>query len=253
LPKLHKEVTYLKFVACDFSLSHYVDTVNDYREAGYKLIQVKDLHTINDEDKYLLIRHDVDLSLKAAEELSAMEHVHGIPTSYYILLYSPIYNPLAPDNLAHIKQIAKYGHEIGLHVDSRYERTWDVISDDMRILSNITGTVVNSYVQHFINETPEVNFPAKIDGLRDVRKARFKYLSESSMNWREGCFCNHVDKYKRLTVAIHPEWHVMEGKRGQIIDRARDIEIARIARETQLWIDTQVNYLKQFGKEGINA
>lgn len=240
-------------MTCDFSVSHYVDVVNDYRKAGYKLIQVKDLHNLNDHDKYLLIRHDVDLSLKAAMELAAMEHVHGIPASYYILLYSPIYNPLAPDNIDHIKQIAKYQHEIGLHVDSRYESTWDLISDDMRILSHITGTEVHSYVQHFINETPEVNFPAKIDGLRDVRKFGFKYLSESSMNWREGCFCNHIDKHKRLTVAIHPEWHVFEGKRGEIIDRARDIEIARVTKETQIWVDTQVNYLKQFNKIGINA
>lgn len=238
---------------CDFSLQHYVDTVSDYKKAGYRLIQVKDLYNLNIDEKYLLIRHDVDLSPKAAVELAVREFVNEIPASYYFLLYSPIYNALAPDNLAHIKQIAKYKHEIGLHVDSRYEDTWISISDDMRTLSHITGTEVGSYVQHFINDTPETSFPAKIDGLRDARKLGFKYLSESSMNWREGCFCQHMDKYERLTVAIHPEWWMFDGKRGQIIDRARDIEIARVARETQLWIDTQVNYLKQFNKIGINA
>jgi hypothetical protein len=238
---------------CDFTLHHYVDTVSEYKQAGYKLIQVKDLHTINDDDKYLLIRHDVDLSLEAAKILAVQEYINNIHASYYILLYSPIYNTLAPDNINRIRQISKYDHEIGLHVDSRYENSWTSISDDMRTLSHMIGKGVNSYVQHFINETPEVNFPAKIDGLRDVRKAGFKYLSESSMNWREGCFCQHVDKHKRLTVAIHPEWWIFDGKRGQVIERARDIEIARVARETQLWIDTQVNYLKQFNKIGINA
>jgi hypothetical protein len=238
---------------CDFSLHHYVETVSEYKKAGYKLIQVKDIHNLNDDDKYLLIRHDVDLSLKAAVALAVQEYINDIQSSYYILLYSPIYNALAPDNIAHIKQIAKYDHQIGLHVDSRYETSWTSISNSMLVLGDIVGTKINSFVQHFINETPEVSFPAFTDGLRDVRKAGFKYLSESSMNWREGCFCEHVDKHKRLTVAIHPEWHIFEGKRGEIIDKSRDVEIARVARETQLWIDTQVNYLKQFNKIGING
>ncbi len=240
-------------MSCDFSLQHYIDTINDYRQAGYKLIQVKDIHHLNDDDKYLLIRHDVDLSLRAAVELSAFEHVHGIPTSYFILLYSPIYNPLAPDNLLCIKQISKYEHEVGLHVDSRYEKDWISVSDDMRTLGHIIEKEVGSYVQHFRSVTPQVSFPAKIDGYWDVVKKGFKYLSDSSMNWRESCFCNHIDKHNRIEILVHPEWHIFEGKRGQIIDRARDIEIARITRETQLWIDTQVNYLKQFNKIGINA
>jgi hypothetical protein len=54
-------------------------------------------------------------------------------------------------------------------------------------------------------------------------------------------------------VAIHPEWHVFEGTRGKVIDVARDVEMARLARDVQEWKDVQVNYLKQFNKVGIDA
>ena len=238
-------------MTCEFSVRHYIETVDEYRKAGYKLIQVKDLSNVNNDDKYLLIRHDVDLSLIAAMSLAAYEFVNNIKSSYFILLYSPIYNALSPTSIEAIKQIVKYQHQIGLHVDTRYEI--NSIADDMRTLGHITGTKIDSYVQHFINETPEIIYPAATDGLRDAIKARFKYLSDSCMNWREGCFCQHIDKYKRLTVAVHPEWQVFEGSRSKKIDTARDIEIARIDRETWDWKDTQVNYLKQFGKIGINA
>jgi hypothetical protein len=127
------------------------------------------------------------------------------------------------------------------------------ISNSMSLLGGIIGKNIDSYVQHFINETPEVVYPLATDGLRDVIKVGFKYLSESSMNWREGCFCQHIDEYRLLNVAIHPEWHVFEGTRGKVIDVARDVEMARLARDVQEWKDVQVNYLKQFNKVGIDA
>jgi len=240
-------------VCDDFSLSHYIETILEYKNAGYKLIQVKDLHTINNDDKYLLIRHDVDLSLGAAELLAVQEHINDIRTSYYILLYSPIYNTLAPDNIARIRQIAKYDHQIGLHVDSRYETTSTSVSNSMLVLGDIAGVHIETFAQHFRSTTPEIKFPTYIDGYWDIVNARFKYLSDSSMNWREDCFCQHLDKYKRLIVLVHPEWHIFEGKRGRIIDRARDIEMSRMDRDVTAWKDLQVKYLEQFGKIGINA
>jgi len=240
-------------VCNDFTLSHYIDTVNLYRDVGYKIIQIKDLGTLNNDDKYLLIRHDVDLSIKAAVELAAYEHVHNIITSYYILLYSPIYNTLSPTNIDGIRQIVKYGHQIGLHVDSRFETNFTSVSNSMLVLGDICGTHIETFAQHFRSATPKILFPSYIDGYWDIVNARFKYLSDSSMNWREDCFCQHLDKYKRLMVLIHPEWHVFEGKRGNIIDRARDIEMSRIDRDVTAWKDLQVKYLEQFGKIGINA
>jgi hypothetical protein len=34
----------------------------------------------------------------------------------------------------------------------------------------------------------------------------YKYLSDSSCNWREGCFSKHVGKYSHLLVLTHPIW-----------------------------------------------
>ena len=52
---------------------------------------------------------------------------------------------------------------------------------------------------------------------RDAAKIPYKYMSDSGMHWREGCWCNHIDKYDKMEILIHPEWTMTSpaGKRNK--------------------------------------
>ena len=55
----------------DFSIHHYLEVIQQYIKSGYKLGQMKDLkEATQSKDKYLFLRHDVDLSLEAAYNMA---------------------------------------------------------------------------------------------------------------------------------------------------------------------------------------
>ena len=52
------------------------------------------------------LRHDVDISLKKALEMAEVEATRKLHSTYYILLSSPYYNALSPENLEKISKDA---------------------------------------------------------------------------------------------------------------------------------------------------
>ena len=177
---------------CNFSLKHYIETLLKYKEAGYLF------------GKDILLRHDVDLSLDAALELAKQEYKHDIKATYYIMLHSSLYNAQSPEGMKQVREIHRLGHKIGLHVDTRYQLT-----NDRESLSLIVGEEIIDWRRHLVNITPELE--------PEPRPKDYKYISDSGMNWREGCFCQHIGEYPKMEILIHPEWWITSpaGKRNR--------------------------------------
>jgi hypothetical protein len=194
-------------VECNFSTKHYLETINTYLANGYRITPVSDFFRNNTYDKQILLRHDVDLSLDYALDMALLEKDNGIHATYYILLTSDLYHAASPKGRETIKKIKEAGHEIGLHVDSRYY----LGLLEFEILSQLAEKSVTTWSSHLVNVTKSLSMP------RDATKIPYKYLSDSGMNWREGCWCNHVNKFDKMQVLIHPEWHTVSpvGKRNR--------------------------------------
>jgi hypothetical protein len=199
-------------VTCNFGIQHYLDTINSFKDSGYHIGPVSDYFQNKIYNKHILLRHDVDLSLGYALELALLEKDNGIQATYYILLHSDLYNAMSSEGAKLIKQIRDAGHEIGLHVDSRNF----LGSIEFEILARLAQVNITTWCHHLITITPHIIMP------RDAATTPYKYISDSAMNWREGCFCNHVNKYDKLQILIHPIWHLVspngEANRWEILE-----------------------------------
>ena len=192
-------------MTCEFTLTHYFDTLDRYKDAGYNVGPVSSFK--NGNPKSLLLRHDIDLSLSYAKFFSMQEYANDHVGTYYIYLNSEFYNALHPKSMDYIKQIAIH-HEIGLHIDTRY---YD--NNQFNILTNIVGKAVTQFSQHYPggNKTPPLNeYLSNVyrNAYFPCMKMGYLHLSDSSMRWKKGCFCQHIDKEDKICISVHPEWWI---------------------------------------------
>jgi hypothetical protein len=214
---------------CNFGIKHYIETLNAYRDSGYHIGPVSDYFrgTTTNYDKHILLRHDVDLSLDYALELALLEKDNGTSATYYILLHSGLYNALSPEGRVKIRDIRRAGHEIGLHVDSRYY----LGQIEFSMLEHIAECNVTTWCQHLITITP----PLKMSG--DAATIPYKYLSDSGMNYREGCICQHINRYNKLQILKHPIWTMVrptgEASRWEILDALEEAAVCSTVAASQ--------------------
>lgn len=98
----------------DFTLHTYTELLTALQQAGYRYITFRDYcsHEKTTTDKYVILRHDVDLKPNNSLQTSVIEHSMGIAGSYYFRAV-----PQSWDESI-IKQIEQLGHEVGYHYEN---------------------------------------------------------------------------------------------------------------------------------------
>ena len=84
-----------------------------------------DFHKPVTEQRFFLLRHDVDFTPAGALEMAAVEAEMDIRATYYFLLSGQFYNLLSGRFVSVPRQIADLGHEVGLHYDLQTLETVD--------------------------------------------------------------------------------------------------------------------------------
>jgi hypothetical protein len=162
-----------------------------------------------------LLRHDVDSHLDNALRFAEIEYSLGITATYFIRLHG-LYNPYFLPNFRMINEIHSMGHEIGLHFEpSFYKNSPSVFVGlhcdlcDMNLKFTLSNTFLN-FTSHepgksslAFKEDPNYVYLASQD-FDEVEG--YKYISDSSGRWREGCMCNFIDKLDKLYINTHPTW-----------------------------------------------
>jgi len=212
-------------VTChSFSLAHHLETLNLFKDSGYHIGPVSDYFNKKIYDKHILLRHDIDLSLDYALDMALLEKDNDIQSTYYILLHSDLYNAASPEGIERIRAIKAAGHDIGLHIDTRHF----LGPIEFEILAQIAQCNITSWCRHLVNVTPT------LDIAYDASTIPYKYVSDSAMRYREGCFCNHVNKHDKLQILRHPEWVMVDptGKldKYQIMQRLEEEAKGRTAK-----------------------
>ena len=156
-----------------------------------------------------------------------MEHDNDITSWYFILFDGLYYSPLTETNMKRLKTIKDYGHKIGLHYSSLGDTSTNIarlIHNKRETLETIIDYPVTMMAHHNVVMgkpiDPAILKALKFIGLSDINKYlhEYKYISDSGMNWREGCMCRHVDKHDRLMILTHPIWwNDRAMTRGQVI------------------------------------
>lgn len=227
----------------DFTEGHYRFLLRlasqSYRFAAFGEFQ--------SEDRIVLWRHDVDMSMQRAHRLAEIEAEEGIRSTYYVLFHSDFYNLLERPVSDLVRRIARLGHDIGLHFDASYygETASEEILDarlrsEKRILEDVTGSPVASFAYH----NPEVGDLFRFDrdvigGMINVYgstiRSRFGYCSDSNGYWRyrrlKDVLLAAADE--RLQVLTHPAW--WQERAMSPADRVRRCIDGRAAKQIELY------------------
>ncbi|WP_448208560.1 hypothetical protein [Azospirillum sp. sgz302134] len=200
-----------------FTLARYAAILRAGLDAGYRfagfdeLAQVRGLST-----PACLLRHDCDNDLVAALRMARVEAEAGVHSTWFVMPRSALYNLFSPPNAAIVREILALGHRLALHFDElpfrdatpevlaaqvERERCWlaeefghpvcavSFHQPSRRVLDNaIILACLNTYDRK------------DMDG--------FHYLSDSNMNWREGCPGDlfRERRHPKLQLLVHPEW-----------------------------------------------
>lgn len=200
-----------------FSRLGYADLLARARSCGYDIRPVRDALR-NDIALTLLLRHDVDLSLRLALEMAEFEHERGITATYYILPHNDFYSPFSAGGRRALLRMAEMGHEVGLHCDGAIypqerEAFLRAVRRDIETLEDATGQKVVSASQHSPIDTRPIDFGGlvEIDPYAARMMEKFSYVSDSAMSWRSATPWELLQSRKSLQLLIHPVWWIAPG------------------------------------------
>jgi len=192
----------------NFTYSHYRKTLQEYFRSGYKVTDFSQPI----EGKQLILRHDIDMDLELVEGMSKIEKEVDATSIYFIRLHAKNYNALSLPSVRIMQTIASRGQEIGLHYEPTFTKDEDHkahILESIYLMEKITDLPIRYFSLHeparsgvdITQILPEINRSYGAPFYNN-----FKYLSDSSARWREGCFSEHLNKWQKLIVLTHPFW-----------------------------------------------
>ena len=164
----------------------------------------------------LILRHDVDVSLKSALQMAIIENEYQVSSTYLVIPGYSLYDLEHRDSRRILQALIDLGHEIGLHfaLDAEdWQRSSDVdfLSEKILSTSNRLERIVGAPVRSISFHRPLLRFlrgPLLIGGLVNAysRELMNWYLSDSNARWRNGEPIPQLkNPFKRLLqLLVHP-------------------------------------------------
>jgi hypothetical protein len=196
-----------------FTLPGLEALIEGYRSSGYSFRHFDD----NVEKHHdIILRHDIDVELEAACQLSKLEESLGVSATYFVLVTSPLYNVLSSEGRRMVQDIARRGHQIGLHFDptvtnesaaSLEER----LDQERSLLESILDVPVRSFSLHRPGRNTHL-LAAGGAGMVNAYSPRFfhdiRYSSDAMGWWRYGDYqeTEHFSSGESLQLVLHPIW-----------------------------------------------
>jgi hypothetical protein len=204
---------------CAFDLDHYGELLAAAEAGGYRFA----FFDHEPEPGDLFLRHDVDLSLDAARELSAFERDRGVSSTYFLMVSGVFYNLASSEGRATIARLRADGHRLGLHAD------FPSLGLDERF----------DPIVAWHNPEPEwmsTPFEGAVNVMSPPWFAPETYRSESNQHWRSGCPHDELaaGAFPWLQLLIHPEIWVYPGDSMRetmhsMLDRERGRRLEQLA------------------------
>ena len=158
---------------------------------GYRFIRYDE---VDQYEKFVILRHDIDLDLELAARMAEIEHSLDVTSTYFIMLHNNLYNPGSHSNRKVLRKIKSLGHTIGLHFDPTVWRPYSAeqlirrIHHEVMWLSDLAEARVHWVSFH--QPDPEfLRADYKDDRFESVYNSRFtkqmRYIADSMGLWRE--------------------------------------------------------------------
>lgn len=182
------------------------------------------------EEKYCVVRHDVEFSIERALALAKFEKSIGISSTYVFQVCNNNYNPFSHKNREQILEVASLGHDIGVHVhlgnfNRKEESVESYIIKQAHILSIALDYPINRFSIHrplkehlqkvinipgFINMNAEPFFTYTEEfTLYDLPVL---YLADSNHDWKYGHPLSvDYERISKMQLNCHPFSWTEEG------------------------------------------
>jgi hypothetical protein len=198
----------------DFTVEHYRELLR-LAMGSYKIARY---HEIPWGSRFLLWRHDIDLSPNRSLVLAKEEYQVGLKSTYFINPHSEFYNVAELGQHKIVQEILSMGHDLGLHLDLGFhdvkfeQNLIDIVECESDFLCRLFG--IKPVAFSFHNPVAaHLTFEAEqYGGLVNCYSRRFKtevaYCSDSNGYWRfrrlHDVLSQAVDPC--LQVLTHPGW-----------------------------------------------
>lgn len=191
----------------------FVELTGAFRDAGYEFRSFGDFEA----ERCVILRHDVDFSPPDAAKMAAKERELGVSATYFVLLGSRFYNPLAPDTKACLNEIAASGGSLALHFDpSIYENLDEGFERERRVFEETFGSRLDIVSLHRPRGFLEDN-NRKLPGVRHTYEDAYfrdiKYFADSGGSFAHGHPLESGEFRQRKTIHLnlHPIWWMRGG------------------------------------------
>jgi hypothetical protein len=201
-----------------FNVEGYTDILCRCKSAGYRFLSFDAALIANAYSKCAIFRHDIDFSLDYAAQMAEIEAKNKAISTYFIMLNCDYYNVLSMAETNRIRDIVRLGHAIGIHWDSTIlppdpDDARRMLASQIADLRRVSGAEVNVASQHVPTDSPHFSLEGvvKIDTYDPALRARFQYVSDSSMSWRGVTPLDLIKAEVSFQFLSHPIWWIAEG------------------------------------------
>ena len=203
-----------------FTHAAYADMVGDLLERGYQFSSFAEAETQLDVDRpFVLMRHDIDMSLQAALRMARQESDFGVQSTYFFLVRTDNYNVFSEDGSNTVREILDLGHHLGLHFDCASYPVGFATNDLARSCAQEVGMLehwfskpvsIVSYHRpdaRVLTGDPAISAPLPHTYMGLFRD-RIRYISDSGGRWVDGSPTTSVEFSRGLPlhILIHPVW-----------------------------------------------
>jgi hypothetical protein len=212
----------------EFSLEGYKQLLTTFTDNGYVFCEYDEIDAhLAKSRPFIVLRHDIDISLRPALEIARIEHELGIPATYFVLLRSPFYNALTQENIEIMSQIRRYGHQIATHVDlTQYNNDCTAALAEIELFSrcypDINAELLTLHSPYELQRIPINDVPELERVYGSAVRGDVAYISDSTGRWRYGqpLDSKAFKERKPIQLLTHPVWWVQEGETpGQKLER----------------------------------
>ncbi len=203
-----------------FSYDEYKEIIK-YLSTYLNIIDFKKITKTS--SNFLLLRHDIEFSVTRALGMGELEKDLSVKSSYFFQMRNSAYNIASRENIKIIKELAKMGHKIGLHVHKNgnifknKKQLEKFILDEKNLFEKIVGLKIDRYSFHRPNYF-ELESNLEINNLvntyhskyftffkhKKIKNPHVKYYSDSLHKWEHGHPLKNNRKYKKIQLLTHP-------------------------------------------------
>jgi hypothetical protein len=200
-----------------FTTEGYRELIRLAKRSGYAFLGYGE----PSEERHVIWRHDVDMSMHRAAKLAAIEQEEGVIATYFLNPHSAFYNLLEPEILDLAKGILARGHALGLHfdADAYSAQRWNLraLEQALRAERGLLEQFLGCEVAAFSYHNPDRGNLLAIDddvvaGMANAYgrayRSGYGYVSDSNGYWRFRPAGEVIaaSEHHRLQVLTHPEW-----------------------------------------------